>query len=357
MRNAIYFMLLIPSISIAGTTIHGDRTIDSGYLEFSTITAPSNPSATFYRTYAKDDSGTVKLCGKDSGGTESCGLGGGGAPSDGEYVTLSTDATLTDERVLTAGDGVVLTDGGAGSTITVDVDSTEVSFLGNDWTQSGDVTFTGEVTISSVSVSTMTDVAQIEFDDGTVLTSTASLGGNSFTMTHVHTAAGGNDQQGSIDTGAGFGFGSGEGLSASTNAGAILTLNFADVDSSSSTLFYNWAIPSTWNEGQIDINLLGDLNAVNNAIIEITSLCFGDGDSYKSTTFSNTPSSQTIAGSGSSPLRITSYSDVDMTGCSAGDLIRLRIWRPFDADDNPDTSNGSYLLNYMQIEWGEDITL
>lgn len=45
--------------------------------------------------------------------------GGGGAPTDAEYVTLSTDATLTDERVLTAGDGIGLADAGAGSTITV----------------------------------------------------------------------------------------------------------------------------------------------------------------------------------------------------------------------------------------------
>lgn len=44
---------------------------------------------------------------------------GGGAPTTSQYVTLATDGSLTNERVLTAGDGIDLTDAGAGSTITV----------------------------------------------------------------------------------------------------------------------------------------------------------------------------------------------------------------------------------------------
>lgn len=43
------------------------------------------------------------------------------APADATYVTLSTNPTLTNERVLTAGTGVTLTDGGAGSTITASI--------------------------------------------------------------------------------------------------------------------------------------------------------------------------------------------------------------------------------------------
>jgi len=41
------------------------------------------------------------------------------SPSDAQYITLATNATLTNERVLTAGNGISLTDGGAGSTLTV----------------------------------------------------------------------------------------------------------------------------------------------------------------------------------------------------------------------------------------------
>lgn len=43
----------------------------------------------------------------------------GGAPASAQYVVLTTDATLTDERVLTAGSGISISDGGAGSTVTI----------------------------------------------------------------------------------------------------------------------------------------------------------------------------------------------------------------------------------------------
>lgn len=45
--------------------------------------------------------------------------GGDGAPVDATYVTLSLNATLTQERVLTAGTGITLVDSGANGTITV----------------------------------------------------------------------------------------------------------------------------------------------------------------------------------------------------------------------------------------------
>jgi len=47
--------------------------------------------------------------------------GGGGAPDDAEYVVMSLNGTLSDERVLTAGTDVTLTDGGAGGNATVGV--------------------------------------------------------------------------------------------------------------------------------------------------------------------------------------------------------------------------------------------
>ena len=45
--------------------------------------------------------------------------GGGGAPTDSEYVTLALDGGLSDERVLVAGVGLALTDGGAGGNVTL----------------------------------------------------------------------------------------------------------------------------------------------------------------------------------------------------------------------------------------------
>jgi len=48
--------------------------------------------------------------------------GGGYAPSDAEYVVMSLNGILTDERVLTAGVGLDLVDGGAGGNATLNVD-------------------------------------------------------------------------------------------------------------------------------------------------------------------------------------------------------------------------------------------
>jgi hypothetical protein len=56
------------------------------------------------------------------------GGGGGGAPTTSQYVLLSADAALPNERVLTAGANVTLTDGGAGSTVTVAALSGAVRF-------------------------------------------------------------------------------------------------------------------------------------------------------------------------------------------------------------------------------------
>ena len=45
--------------------------------------------------------------------------GGGGAPTNASYVVLGLDAGLTAERVLTAGSGISITDGGAGGPVTI----------------------------------------------------------------------------------------------------------------------------------------------------------------------------------------------------------------------------------------------
>jgi hypothetical protein len=49
------------------------------------------------------------------------GGGGGGAPTNASYITLGTNATLTQERVLTGSSSVSVTDAGAGSPVTLAV--------------------------------------------------------------------------------------------------------------------------------------------------------------------------------------------------------------------------------------------
>jgi hypothetical protein len=55
--------------------------------------------------------------------TASGGGGGGGAPDNALYVTLATDATLVNERVLTGSGRVSVTDGGAGGNVTIDLEN------------------------------------------------------------------------------------------------------------------------------------------------------------------------------------------------------------------------------------------
>jgi len=55
-------------------------------------------------------------------GSDLTGTGGTGAPTAAEYFTLSADATLTAERVLTFGTGLTATDGGAGAQYDVEVE-------------------------------------------------------------------------------------------------------------------------------------------------------------------------------------------------------------------------------------------
>ena len=94
-------------------------------------------------TLTDDGSGTVTIT---TGGG-----GGGGAPSDAQYVVLTTDGDLSAERVLAVGDGLDTTDAGAGGNITISLDLTEV--IASDGanrvlTSDGDGTLTAEANIT-----------------------------------------------------------------------------------------------------------------------------------------------------------------------------------------------------------------
>jgi len=80
-------------------------------------------------------------------------VGGGGgpaAPSDAEFLVLSVDASLTQERVLNVSGGAVTTDNGAGNTYDVDVHD-EVSLGAGNY---GALTLAGQVlTLSEAQLS------------------------------------------------------------------------------------------------------------------------------------------------------------------------------------------------------------
>src|SRR5690606_28930690 len=58
----------------------------------------------------------------------------GGAPANAQYLVLSLDGNLSGERLLVDGDGLTLTDGGAGgnATLDVNVDGSTISINGLD---------------------------------------------------------------------------------------------------------------------------------------------------------------------------------------------------------------------------------
>lgn len=46
--------------------------------------------------------------------------GGGGAPTDARYVVMGYTTGLSDERLLTAGTGITITDNGANNTVVIE---------------------------------------------------------------------------------------------------------------------------------------------------------------------------------------------------------------------------------------------
>lgn len=66
--------------------------------------------------------------------TEWANPSGSGAPIDATYVVMSANATLTNERVLTAGSGITIVDGGANGPVTINATnvSTSVVFITNN---------------------------------------------------------------------------------------------------------------------------------------------------------------------------------------------------------------------------------
>lgn len=107
----------IPSSVLQNTL---DNSLGTHYLDIGEIADPSAPGANIGRIYFDNTDEHIKI--RKSGGTI-VDLEDIGAPSNSQYITLATDASLSEERVLTQGTGITLADGGAGSTATISTSS------------------------------------------------------------------------------------------------------------------------------------------------------------------------------------------------------------------------------------------
>jgi hypothetical protein len=110
----------------------------------------------------------------DWDGFLSGGGGGGGAPTNAEYVVMSLNGTLTDERVLAAGTGISLTDGGAGSNATIA--NTGVT---------SNVPGTGISVSSATGASTITNTGVTSNVAGTGISVSSATGASTITNTGV----------------------------------------------------------------------------------------------------------------------------------------------------------------------------
>ena len=110
LRNGEIENVVFPNGLQAGLAKEG---FNSGVKIPSTSTAPTDTEDRLYVI-----NGQLYYDGSAVGGG-----GGGGAPTDAQYVVLSANGDLTDERVLVAGTGINITDGGAGGNVTVEATS------------------------------------------------------------------------------------------------------------------------------------------------------------------------------------------------------------------------------------------
>lgn len=111
-----------------GTASPNEKVTVEGAISLDELAAAPGATSGYGKIYVKNSDS--KLYFKNDTGTEFdlTAAATSGAPTDAQYVVLTANGSLTQERVLTEGDGISITDGGAGAAVTVTVDAATADF-------------------------------------------------------------------------------------------------------------------------------------------------------------------------------------------------------------------------------------
>lgn len=150
---------VLPALNLAQTWLQKQQ-FNAGVVHQET-SEPATPATIQHIIYV--DSVTKHLTRKNSAGQKiDYDLAvGGSAPNNSSYITMAVDPSLTQERTLGVGDGISMTDGGAGNPVTlaqdtVDLGRRRVQFVDDFFgTTSGDVNFMKAVSGTGADVTNM----------------------------------------------------------------------------------------------------------------------------------------------------------------------------------------------------------
>ena len=110
-----------------GTASPNEKVTVEGAISLDEVSSAPSATSGYGKIYVKNSDS--KLYFKNDSGSEFDLLAGAaGAPADAQYVTLATNGTLSAERVLSGSSGVTITDGGAGSNVTLSVSANTSDF-------------------------------------------------------------------------------------------------------------------------------------------------------------------------------------------------------------------------------------